>query len=320
MKLVNIKKDGGRMGNDFEEIRPKDYFRLNDGRVIRSLHELLEVLNTLDEETFRFHVNEDKNDFGNWIRDVFKDEDLCNSVFGLQTRGSIAGAIKARLQKLKKYQNKRFSNTPEKPRKMSSKIVISPKNSKALLKKSRQIQKMLARKQADIEKKLAMLDKKQAGLAYEKGKQEKQISSKKKLVEEKQEKLHKIETEIRQKDRMLKGKLESVENKEKELEINSKNLVREYKKVESLEGELKQKEAKITQSYSNKIEEVLMKEKEIEKREKKIEEIEARIEMELAELVAKKEPKFFSKEFIQGMAISLLLVLVVVLAYVKFFI
>ena len=211
------------MDEDLVSIKPEEHFRLSSGRVLKNLNELLNALKSMDEETFEFHVNEQKNDFGNWIKDVFKDEELAKSFFNSKTREGIIDAIETRL--------------------------------------------------------------------FEIGKKEKNAQSK-----------------------LIKKALEP------------KKLVKTYPFVKNSAKNVLQKNKPIssrTLSTKNlpleKIEEILMKEKEIEKREEKIEEIEARIEKELAELAEKREPKFFSKEFMHGVLIGLLSALIIGIVYIKFF-
>ena len=175
------------MSRGFEiDIKPEECFRLSNGRILKNLYELMNALESMDDDTFRYHVNKNKNDFENWIRYVFKDGELANLISNSQTREGIMESIGMRL-----------------------------------------------------------------------------------------------------------------------FEPNKK-------------GKPKKNSQKATPQY-DKIEEILMKEKEIEKREEKIGEVEAKIEKELADLSAKKETKFLSKEFIQGLLIGLLSALVIGLIYIKFF-
>ncbi|MFH1399108.1 MAG: hypothetical protein ABIG95_03275 [Candidatus Woesearchaeota archaeon] len=55
-------------------------FFTNDGKVLSNLQELHEALKGMDEGTFRHHVNPNKNDFANWIRDVICKKALANKV------------------------------------------------------------------------------------------------------------------------------------------------------------------------------------------------------------------------------------------------
>jgi len=73
----------------YEDVKPEHYFYLNNGNIIKNLFELNNALKTIDEETFRYHVNENRNDFSAWIRDVLKDDRLANSVSKAITREDI---------------------------------------------------------------------------------------------------------------------------------------------------------------------------------------------------------------------------------------
>lgn len=70
----------------------------------------------------------------------------------------------------------------------------------------------------------------------------------------------------------------------------------------------------------SKMDDILIKEREIEKREEKIQEIESRIEKKLNKQSkkVKNDNKFFTKEFIQGFIVGLLLTVIVFLTYIKF--
>jgi len=55
-------------------------FWVCDGRAIRSLRELPDVLKSMDAGAFKHHVNKERNDFANWIKDVIKDKTLAKSL------------------------------------------------------------------------------------------------------------------------------------------------------------------------------------------------------------------------------------------------
>jgi hypothetical protein len=55
---------------------PEHYFILADGRVLKDLKELADVLNDLADHIYRHHVNEQKNDFARWTEDIFKEAEL----------------------------------------------------------------------------------------------------------------------------------------------------------------------------------------------------------------------------------------------------
>lgn len=73
----------------FENVPEDKAFWVNDGRYVRSLHELAEALNSMKEKTFKFHVNKKKNDFSEWIRNVVGEEKLADEVARLVMKDKI---------------------------------------------------------------------------------------------------------------------------------------------------------------------------------------------------------------------------------------
>ncbi|MBI2548865.1 hypothetical protein HYW21_05945 [Candidatus Woesearchaeota archaeon] len=78
-----------------EPLDPRHFFRLPDGSVLRTLHDLREKLPRMDEATFRWHVNEHKNDFASWIQDIFKHEDLAQAISHCQTKEAMITVLEA---------------------------------------------------------------------------------------------------------------------------------------------------------------------------------------------------------------------------------
>ena len=73
---------------------PEQYhFVLHDGRRLRSLYELVDELETMSDETFRAYVNEHKNDFASWTRDVFDEKHLAEEITKMQHRVDMQRAI-----------------------------------------------------------------------------------------------------------------------------------------------------------------------------------------------------------------------------------
>lgn len=67
-------------------INPKYYFVLCTGGVIKSIKELALALDYLSDEEFRHHVNNERNDFSNWIRDVLKEDELAKQISAVQDK------------------------------------------------------------------------------------------------------------------------------------------------------------------------------------------------------------------------------------------
>ena len=84
------------------DIKPEEHFRLKDGRVLKDLHELVDALKDMDKNTFEHHVNELKNDFGSWIKHVFKYDDIADLVFKLKDKEGMLKALESKLLELEK--------------------------------------------------------------------------------------------------------------------------------------------------------------------------------------------------------------------------
>jgi len=82
-----------RLGNVSQEKQ----FWCHDGRYLKNLEELEAALEQMTEETFRYHSNEAKSDFSNWVRDVIGDEklsrDLQKSTIQAQAAKSVADRV-----------------------------------------------------------------------------------------------------------------------------------------------------------------------------------------------------------------------------------
>ena len=55
---------------------PDKVFWLGDGRSLKNLKELAEALKTMEDSVWDFHVTCEKNDFANWVEDVFDQDQL----------------------------------------------------------------------------------------------------------------------------------------------------------------------------------------------------------------------------------------------------
>ncbi|MBW2990623.1 hypothetical protein KY348_02870 [Candidatus Woesearchaeota archaeon] len=55
-------------------------FHFADGRKASSIKELKEILNQMSEAEFRHHVNNERNDFANWVEGVFEERKLAQNM------------------------------------------------------------------------------------------------------------------------------------------------------------------------------------------------------------------------------------------------
>ena len=81
---------------------PEDkVFGCHDGRAMKNLEELSAGLQQMSEETFRYHVTSDKNDFSKWIKDVIGDYELSTELQNFSTKDQAAKVVADRIAWLK---------------------------------------------------------------------------------------------------------------------------------------------------------------------------------------------------------------------------
>jgi len=69
-----------------KSIRPENYFILGNGGAIKDIKELADILDHLSDDEFRYHVDEKKNDFANWVRDVFLEKELADRLSAVKDK------------------------------------------------------------------------------------------------------------------------------------------------------------------------------------------------------------------------------------------
>lgn len=96
---VKTKKDAARVLADASG--DKSFFS-HDGCVASNLDQLAECLSHISDDSFKHHVTPLKNDFSNWVRDVFGDDKLANELAQITDRLEAVKAIRARIAWLQK--------------------------------------------------------------------------------------------------------------------------------------------------------------------------------------------------------------------------
>ncbi len=77
---------------------PEEYvFWCHDGGIYHNLMELRDALQMMADDTYCYHVNAEKNDFMNWVRDVIEDEELADELFHAANRGEAANQVNVRI-------------------------------------------------------------------------------------------------------------------------------------------------------------------------------------------------------------------------------
>jgi hypothetical protein len=85
-------KELQRLSNEmllFKSVKPVEYFRLQNGVVLKSLHDLVDNLEVMDDATFQHHVKDQKNDFADWVVKVFMDHKLAEKIKGSKSRAEM---------------------------------------------------------------------------------------------------------------------------------------------------------------------------------------------------------------------------------------
>jgi hypothetical protein len=84
---------------DQEAPSTQHYFYLNNGKKLKNISELMESLKDMSQDLFSFHVNEQNNDFANWIRDVFGAKELSRRIRLTRYPSTMLKSIKKYIQK-----------------------------------------------------------------------------------------------------------------------------------------------------------------------------------------------------------------------------
>ena len=84
------------------DVSQEKQFWCHDGRYLKNLKELESALKEMAEGTFRYHVNETKSDFSNWVRDVIRDDKLSRDLQKSTTRTQTAKCVADRIVSLTK--------------------------------------------------------------------------------------------------------------------------------------------------------------------------------------------------------------------------
>jgi hypothetical protein len=77
----------------FKNVKPGEYFYLNNRMVLKNLHDLIDILEVVDDETYKHHVSGNRNDFSEWIQAVFKNNELAEKVKNAGSKMEIIEAL-----------------------------------------------------------------------------------------------------------------------------------------------------------------------------------------------------------------------------------
>jgi len=67
-------------------VTSENSFKSIDGAEISNLMELAESFARMSDDSYYYHVTEGKNDFGNWVRDLFNEHELADNLHRTDSR------------------------------------------------------------------------------------------------------------------------------------------------------------------------------------------------------------------------------------------
>ena len=80
------------------DVKPEQSFWVHNGPVVRNLHEFEKAIEHMNDEIFRHHVYNSRNDFANWVRDIIKDEELADDMLKVKSKDKTLKKIKDRVK------------------------------------------------------------------------------------------------------------------------------------------------------------------------------------------------------------------------------
>lgn len=148
MISANPKFAGPENHKDFLISQDK-WFYFASERKASSIEELKEVLKSVDEAEFTHHVNNERNDFANWVEGVFKEKRLAKRMRGISDREGmitiLEDFLKKKKEKKESYQKIKRLIIPEEkkiisePVKEESEKELSEKEIKGIVDEAKQV-------------------------------------------------------------------------------------------------------------------------------------------------------------------------------------
>jgi tRNA(Glu) U13 pseudouridine synthase TruD len=99
--VIKVDNEAKLSAKKLEDVPEDKRFLCQDGRELKNLQDLAVALREMTDETFGAHVNQSKNDFANWIRDVVGDEGLSKALQETKNRDELSERLTSRISQLK---------------------------------------------------------------------------------------------------------------------------------------------------------------------------------------------------------------------------
>lgn len=105
---------------------PKNQFYLQNGKTLNSLKELKISLSTMDENTFSHHVNSEKNDFSNWIRNSLENPKLADEINSVKNKNEAIKIVGKYIKPATKPAKTKTATKPAQKKAVAKKIAPPP--------------------------------------------------------------------------------------------------------------------------------------------------------------------------------------------------
>ncbi|MBU0758370.1 MAG: hypothetical protein KKF44_09955, partial [Nanoarchaeota archaeon] len=92
-------KSPNKIGPEDVFIDVRNAFHTNDGKKLHSIARLSEELGTMDDHVFSHHVTENRNDFAEWVKDVFRESELSEKLRECRDKSQMQAHIDEYLKK-----------------------------------------------------------------------------------------------------------------------------------------------------------------------------------------------------------------------------
>ncbi|UCC61222.1 MAG: hypothetical protein JSW38_12940 [Dehalococcoidia bacterium] len=94
--MAKVKVDKAWLG-DVPEDR---VFWCHDGRVVKNMTDLAAAIKEMNNDTFEYHLNSEKNDFSTWVRDVIGDTTLASQLARVASQATALRKVETRVSSI----------------------------------------------------------------------------------------------------------------------------------------------------------------------------------------------------------------------------
>ncbi len=95
--VTSLKLNKARARQFVADVSCEKTFWNHDGREFKNLQELALGLISMDNETYMYHVNNNKNDFSHWVKEVIGDHEMARELEQAVSRTDAAEKVTARV-------------------------------------------------------------------------------------------------------------------------------------------------------------------------------------------------------------------------------